>query len=121
MPEKVVSSTYSDPPVLYRPPPVAAEPPEMTFVYRLAAPAEMQTLARNDRLLRQIAERTGGQYDNVAGLPDLVDEILAAYRRVAGEPVKPHLARMYNFPLLFVIFVAAVTAEWVLRRRWQLR
>ena len=86
-----------------------------------AAPAEMQTLARNDRLLRQIAERTGGQYADIAGLPDLIDEMLAAHRRAAGEPAKPHLARMYNFPSLFMVFVAAVTAEWVARRRWQLR
>ncbi len=85
------------------------------------APTEMQRLARNERLLRQIAERTGGQYADIAGLPDLVDEMLAAHRRSSGGPVQPRLARMYHFPSLFVLFVAAVTAEWVLRRRWQLR
>ena len=86
-----------------------------------AAPAEMQTLARNDGLLRQIAQRTGGQFADIAGLPDLIDEMLAAHRRAAGEPPKPGLARMYDFPSLFVVFVAAVTAEWIARRRWQLR
>ncbi len=84
------------------------------------APAEMQTLARNERLLQQIAQRTGGQYADIAGLPDLVDEILAAIQPADGT-VKPYLARLYNFPAIFLIFVAAVTAEWILRRRWQLR
>ncbi|MFP4054943.1 MAG: glutamine amidotransferase [Phycisphaerae bacterium] len=83
--------------------------------------AETERLARNDRLLEQIAEHSGGRYVQLAGLPELADHVTKLQAGRAGVVAEARLVQLYNFPLLFVLFVAFITAEWVLRRRWQLQ
>jgi hypothetical protein len=82
---------------------------------------ELQRLARNDELLRDLAVASAGQYADITGLPDLLDNIIDRHRRQAGPPPKAAVHRLYHFPLLFIAFVVLLTAEWLLRRRWQLQ
>ena len=93
---------------------------------------ETERLARNDKLLKAIAEAGRGRYDELAAMPDVIDRIIA---RQAGR-LRPaprateyglyNFARVgnddsYDFLLLFIVFVALLTAEWLIRRRWQLQ
>ena len=89
----------------------------------LAAPfsAELATVALNDANLRNIAYRTHGKYFDLAGLPEVIDEIIERQKMAAGPVPKSHQYPLYNFTLLFLIFVALLTAEWITRRSWQLR
>ncbi len=84
---------------------------------------ETDRLARNDGLLELLAERTDGRMVTISGLPDLVDQILQRRRAKGdvGDVDRAEVVRLYHFPLLFVAFIALVTGEWLLRRRWHLR
>jgi hypothetical protein len=93
---------------------------ELTFAV-LAHSAEMDRLARNDALLADLAARTGGRYvDDPAKLPELLDELVARGRVIAPPAQLPEPIRLYDYTLLLVAFVALMTGEWLLRRRWQL-
>jgi len=93
---------------------------EMTLTV-LAPTAEMQRLARDEPALRRIADRSRGRYADIAALPEVVDEALARARAAAGPVAPPRTLRLYNFPAAMVLFAILLTAELVLRRRWQLR
>ena len=81
--------------------------------------AEMDRLARDDALLRRLAARSDGVYENISRLPEMIDRIVER-SLVAAAPPKPRIVRLYEFTLLFLLFVALLTSEWVLRRKWQL-
>jgi len=80
-------------------------------------PAELARLARNESLLRGLADDTGGRYADLADLPDMLDALIA---EAAPAQAAAHTLGLHNFPILFVLFVAALTTEWILRRRWEL-
>jgi hypothetical protein len=83
--------------------------------------AEMDQLARNESLLQTIADQTRGRYADLAGLPEIVDQIIDRQKgRMAGVP-KTDSYRLYDFTVLFLVFVALLTGEWLLRRHWQLQ
>lgn len=82
---------------------------------------ETDVLARDDESLRRIAERSGGEVVELSGLGRLVGQIVDRYRNPAQDSPFAQTYRLYNFPLLFAAFVALMTVEWTLRRRWQLR
>ncbi len=83
--------------------------------------AEMDQLARNDDLLRGVAEASGGSFGILAGLPDLVDRITREQLQRSPLPAEGRTVRLFHFPLLFGLFVVLLTAEWLLRRGWQLQ
>ncbi len=80
---------------------------------------EMERVAQDVEQLEMLARETGGEYTSLPGLPDLVDRLLG---RGDLTPVEASvkMTPIYHFPALFVVFVVAITVEWVLRRRWQL-
>ena len=82
--------------------------------------AEMDRLARDDAMLRSIADRSGGRFDDISALPDVIDRIIARQENRATAPAAGRSFRVYNFTLLFVALAGILTAEWLLRRRWQL-
>jgi len=82
--------------------------------------AETDRLARNDALLRELAEKTGGRFADIAALPDLLDQVISHGASVTGPAAQPAVLKLYNFPALLVVFVGLVTLEWALRRTWQL-
>ncbi|MFB3893800.1 MAG: glutamine amidotransferase [Phycisphaerae bacterium] len=85
--------------------------------------AEMDRLARDDGPLQLIADRSGGNFAQLSALPDLIDRIIERQQSRAAPSPQSH-----NFPsydpaalgLIFFGFVAILTAEWMLRRNWQL-
>jgi hypothetical protein len=82
---------------------------------------ETDRLARDTATLRTVAEATRGRYVELAALPEVVDELIAAQaRRLRPAPEATHV-ELYNFTALFAVFVGLLTAEWLIRRRWQLQ
>ncbi|MBL7132531.1 MAG: hypothetical protein ISS78_00400 [Phycisphaerae bacterium] len=82
--------------------------------------AEAERLARNTNLLRAIAVVSEGRYADLAGLPEIIDQIIDRHKKLAAPLPPPETYRLYNFWLLFLAFAAFMTGEWMLRRNWQL-
>jgi hypothetical protein len=91
--------------------------------------AEMDRLARDEKTLRLIAERSSdGRYADISGLPDVIDQLIERQKILAGPAAKPTeinlalgLSAPWDFTMLFLVFVALVTLEWLLRRTWHLQ
>ena len=81
--------------------------------------AEMDRLARNDELLRQVAAKSGGISEDIGRLPELIDKMVQS-RQALVVPPKVRVTSLYDFTALFILFVVLLTAEWLLRRNWQL-
>jgi len=84
---------------------------------------EMDRLARNDALLELVADKTDGRKVEISGLPDLIDQIVQR-QKARGKLDEADLGEVYplfDFTTLFIIFIALLTGEWLLRRRWNLR
>ena len=80
---------------------------------------ELEDSTTNPAALAQIARLSGGLYaalDDTSGVERLVASIPSA-RTVTRQKVT---AEMWNSPLLFLVFLGLVTAEWIVRRRNQL-
>jgi len=91
-----------------------------------AGSAELDNLTRNDKLLRKIAFATRGRFADISAFPDLLDQIIAEQTSADGldsnsqtATVAGRTRRLYNFPILFILFVIFLTTEWILRRKWQ--
>jgi hypothetical protein len=84
---------------------------------------EMDRLGRNDALLQLLADRTDGRKVDISGLPDLIDQIVQRQKAKTGgdKADEGDVVKLFNFPALFLAFVALLTCEWLLRRRWHLR
>ncbi|MDY7009838.1 MAG: hypothetical protein SVV80_03710, partial [Planctomycetota bacterium] len=89
----------------------------------IVAPHSKETdrLARNDAVLQTVADAGEGQYEELAALPDVVDKLIR--QKAASMPPAPPAKQysLYNFTFLFLLFVALLTTEWILRRNWQLQ
>ena len=77
---------------------------------------EFEKFDLDDRLLRRIAEATGGTYVPLSEAPKLIEGLRDRER----ERRKRVELRLFNLPFFFLIFVGLVTVEWVLRRRNEL-
>ena len=82
---------------------------------------EMDQLARNEGLLQSLADHSGGRYADLSGLPEIVDQIIDRQKSHSTGIPRTDSYRLYDFTLLFLVFVALLTGEWLLRRRWQLQ
>ncbi len=77
---------------------------------------ELENPTPNVAVMGRIARLTGGVYANL-------DDAKATEDLVASLPSAPRVVRqertthMWNSPILFVIFLALVCAEWIVRRR----
>ncbi len=77
---------------------------------------EMAELSLNDKLLKELADRTGGTYSSWVVLNDLARGLAAEQER-RTEPVKVPL---HHAPTFFLFFVAMAAVEWFMRKRIQL-
>ena len=82
---------------------------------------ELDRLARDAVTLQMLASRSGGRYADVTGLPELLDQIIERHKAAGGPAPTPESMPLYNFTLLFLLFVGLLTGEWLLRRNWQLQ
>ena len=87
--------------------------------------AEMANVAMDETTLRGMASQSRGLYADLPGLPEIVDQIVERQRLMAGPIPKPKeypasLDWPIWFTVFFVLFVGLITAEWIMRRNWQL-
>jgi hypothetical protein len=78
---------------------------------------EYEKLDLNEKLLTQIATLTGGRYVHVTTASHLADQLdrTARKKRLFTERA------LFSPSLFWLIFVVAITTEWILRKRFQLR
>ncbi|HMC64432.1 MAG TPA: glutamine amidotransferase, partial [Gemmataceae bacterium] len=74
---------------------------------------ELADTGTNPANLKAIANLTGGVYADAADAAKLADKIARKERRTA----RIERSEFWNSPGLFVFFLAAVTGEWLIRRR----
>jgi hypothetical protein len=78
---------------------------------------EFEKLDLDEKMLAQIAADTGGRYVHVTTADRLIEQLDSTQRKKRIYLERP----LFSPPLFWVLFVAVVTAEWVMRRRFQLR
>ncbi|MBN2476845.1 MAG: VWA domain-containing protein [Pirellulales bacterium] len=78
---------------------------------------EFERLDLDDKMLAQIASDTGGRYVHVTTADYLVEQL----DRSQQNRREYLTVQLYWPPLLWLVFVGVLTAEWILRRRFQLR
>ncbi len=81
--------------------------------------AETDNLARDETLLRTIADDSGGRYADLSDLHDMLDEVISRHRALAPK-ARAKSYRLFHFTGLFLLFVAILSGEWLLRRSWHL-
>ena len=90
---------------------------DVTVEFTIGKPdLEMAELSLNEKLLKQIADRTGGTYCSWLGLADLANTLTAQQDR-KSEPVK---VKLYHGPLFMCLFILVAACEWWMRKRIQL-
>jgi uncharacterized membrane protein len=78
---------------------------------------EFERLDLDEKLLTRIATDSGGRYVHISTADHLVDQLDKTQRKRRQYIERP----LYWPPGLWVIFVSVLTAEWILRKRFQLR
>jgi len=78
---------------------------------------EFEKLDLDEKTLTQIAADTGGRYSHITAADHLIDQLNQAERKKRIYVEQP----LFWPPLFWAAFVAILTTEWVLRRRFQLR
>ncbi|HAU37046.1 MAG TPA: hypothetical protein DCX07_04945, partial [Phycisphaerales bacterium] len=81
---------------------------------------EMDNTDRDDGLLTHLASRSQGACDDLTRLPEMIDRLVERSAALAPPAPQSRQYALYHFPVLFVLFVALLTVEWLLRRSWQL-
>ncbi|MBP87061.1 MAG: hypothetical protein CMJ64_10155 [Planctomycetaceae bacterium] len=74
---------------------------------------ELADTGTNRSLLKSISQKSGGVYVDVEDASELADSIERKERRSA----RVERTEYWDSPFLFLFFIAAVTGEWVLRRK----
>lgn len=74
---------------------------------------EFYDAVQNVGLLKRIAAETGGKYYTVDQAEDLIDEL--TYRE--GTNSEPVTKELWDMPIIFLLLIGLVTAEWFLRKR----
>ncbi len=92
---------------------------EMTLVVE-AHSQETDRIGLNSELLGQVVSAHNGQYSELSGLSEMITQLISRGRALAGDGPTVTTHRLYNFTLLFLLFVGLLTGEWILRRNWQL-
>ena len=99
--------------------PTAELPPDpVRLALRVATSyeAEMADVSADPRLLRRVADATGGQFlplDQLNTLPMRLSEIRQRQSRLVEYP-------LWDSPYLFAFVVACLSAEWSLRKKFAL-
>jgi len=92
---------------------------DSTDFYVIAPVGEMNKLAAEPQMLQRIASITRGSYSELSGINALARRLQASI--TAENQVQRTAFPLYNNNLFFLLFVASLTTEWFLRRKWQLQ
>jgi len=74
---------------------------------------ELAETGTNQQLLKSISNRSGGVYVDIEEIDKLAGSIDRKERRIS----RVQRSEYWNAPPLFVLFLLAITGEWMLRRR----
>ncbi len=91
-----------------------------------SAETDPANLKPNRKLLARIAEVSGGEHREISQFAELVGLIRSRQTQAAdrdGRQIRTVIYPVYSsatMVVLFGVFVVLLTAEWILRRRWQL-
>jgi hypothetical protein len=92
--------------------------PQARLDFTVAEPRlELGDTAMNEALLKQMAEASGGAYYREESLHQLPDAIGKKTERVLSRIEPP----LWSSPIYFMLLLAVVTTEWLLRKRYQLK
>ncbi len=78
---------------------------------------EFERLNIDREVLKRLAQATGGEYYEPAAFGDLVEALRA---RTIKEDIHREIGVRDAIPVLFVVFLAIVTGEWLIRKHYQL-
>ncbi|MHC5055656.1 MAG: glutamine amidotransferase [Planctomycetota bacterium] len=67
--------------------------------------------------LRRMASVTGGRYYGVSEMTELRVELEKAIASVAAANVRPETKPLWDMPVLYVLLIGLMGAEWLIRRR----
>jgi uncharacterized membrane protein len=76
--------------------------------------AENFHTAQNRRLLQQLSKETGGRYWQPTEVKTLPQEITYSEAGISVRQTYP----LWNMPIVFLVLLGLLSAEWLLRRRW---
>lgn len=80
---------------------------------------ELQDPTPSPAVMAQMARITGGLYADIADT-DAMDQLLTSLPSQPRVLEQTRRASLWNSPVLFLVFLACVTVEWIVRRRHQL-
>ncbi|HPS53096.1 MAG TPA: glutamine amidotransferase [Phycisphaerae bacterium] len=85
--------------------------------------AENTICSRNDAFLSGVAAATDGFYTLSGNEDELAGRLINHLERLRNQAAKSSIKRIdaYNFPLILIMAVGLLTAEWVLRHKKSLR
>lgn len=86
---------------------------DVTF-QRMDGVAENFHTAQNRPLLEQLASETGGSYWRPQNLSKLASQIPYSEAGITVRNTKP----LWNMPAVFLVILALLCCEWILRRKW---
>jgi hypothetical protein len=69
---------------------------------------------QNRTLLENLSTRTGGKYWQPEELAKLPNEISYSPAGISVRDTK----ELWNMPIVFLILLALIASEWLLRRKW---
>ncbi len=92
---------------------------DKTNFYIMAPQTEMTKLAAEPVILRRIARLTGGTFSEIDGVGALGRRLNASLPK--ANQIRRMSVPLYSNPICFILFVLAISAEWFLRRKWQLQ
>jgi uncharacterized membrane protein len=81
---------------------------------RMDGVAENFHTGQNRALLEQLASETGGSYWRPQNLSKLASEIPYSQAGITVRDTKP----LWNLPAVFLVILALLFSEWLLRRKW---
>ena len=84
----------------------------------LAPPGEMENLRMNQAEMERAAEESKGRFYSLAEADRLLEELPAGNRVTVNVPGDPW--RVWDYFILFVMALGALTTEWVMRRQLNL-
>jgi Putative glutamine amidotransferase len=81
---------------------------------RIDGVAESFHTEQNRELLQKLADETGGRYWQPADLPRLPSEVSFSDAGITTRETKD----LWDMPIVFLLILALVSSEWLLRRKW---
>jgi uncharacterized membrane protein len=81
---------------------------------RMDGVAETFHTEQNRALLKQLSSETGGSYWHPQNLSKLASEIPYSQAGITVRDTKP----LWNLPAVFLVILALLFSEWLLRRKW---